>query len=33
MYPENKTMRQMIKKIEVASGSFYRKIGGWFEWN
>lgn len=33
-HPENKTRRRMMKVIDdIPNGSYYRKIGSWFEWN
>ena len=31
--PPNKILRKMIDGLEVKSGSMFKKIGGWFEWN
>lgn len=33
MKPENKTLRSIIKKMDVSCNSMYRKVAGWFEFN
>jgi hypothetical protein len=33
MKPTNKTLRKITEKIDLACGSMFKKVGGWFEWN
>lgn len=33
MRPLSKILRKKMKGKDVSDGGFYRKIGGWFEWN